>query len=35
MDLVGQVAAGKPIPKMTYVDMIKVTKDNVAKWPTK
>jgi ribose transport system substrate-binding protein len=35
MDLVGQVTAGNPIPKMTYVDMIKVSKDNVAKWPTK
>ena len=35
MDLVQQVAAGKAIPKMTYVDMIKVSKDNVSKWPVK
>ena len=25
----------KKIPKMSYVDMIKVTKDNVSKWPVK
>ncbi len=35
MDLVLQVAKGEAIPKMTYVDMIKVTKENVSKWPVK
>ena len=35
MDLVLDAAAGKKIPKMSYVDMIKVTKDNVSKWPVK
>ena len=35
MDLVLQVTKGEQIPKMTYVDMIKVTKDNVGQWPTK
>jgi hypothetical protein len=35
MDLVEQVHAGKTIPKMTYVDMIKVSKDNVSNWPVK
>ncbi len=35
MDLVLKVAKGEEIPKMTYVDMIKVTKENVSQWPTK
>ena len=35
MDLVLEVSKGNQIPKMTYVDMIKVTKENVAQWPTK
>lgn len=35
MDLVVEVSKGGQIPKMTYVDMIKVTKDNVGQWPTK
>ena len=35
MDLVLEASAGKPIPKMSYVDMIKVTKDNVSQWPVK
>ncbi|MBL8581567.1 MAG: sugar ABC transporter substrate-binding protein [Rhizobiaceae bacterium] len=35
MDLVMEVSKGNSIPKMTYVDMIKVTKDNVGQWPTK
>ena len=35
MDLVLVVSKGETIPKMTYVDMIKVTKDNVASWPVK
>ncbi len=35
MDLVLQVKDGKQIPKMTYVDMIKVSKDDVSKWPVK
>ncbi len=35
MDLVLAVTKGETIPKMTYVDMIKVTKDNVANWPVK
>lgn len=34
MDLVLEVSKGNEIPKMTYVDMIKVTKDNIADWPT-
>jgi ribose transport system substrate-binding protein len=34
MDLVLEVSKGNEIPKMTYVDMIKVTKDNIAEWPT-
>jgi ribose transport system substrate-binding protein len=35
MDLVLAVSKGETIPKMTYVDMIKVTKDNVTNWPVK
>ena len=35
MDLVLVVSKDKQIPKMTYVDMIKVTKENISKWPTK
>jgi ABC-type sugar transport system substrate-binding protein len=34
LDLVAQAKAGQKIPPMTYVPMIKVTKDNVGKWPT-
>jgi len=34
MDLVLEVSKGNEIPKMTYVDMIKVTKDNIGNWPT-
>jgi len=32
--LVQQLAQGQSIPKMTYIDMIKVTKDNISKWLT-
>jgi len=32
MDLVNKLAKGELIPKMTYIDMIKVTKDNISKW---
>lgn len=32
LDLVLEAAQGADIPKMTYVDMIKVTKDNVGEW---
>lgn len=34
MDLVVAVTGGGEIPPMTYVDMIKVTKENIADWPT-
>jgi ribose transport system substrate-binding protein len=34
MDLAGQLAAGEEIPEMTYIDMIKVTKDNIEEWYT-
>ncbi len=34
MDLVLQITKGEQIPKMTYVDMIKVTKENISEWPT-
>lgn len=34
MDLVVELGKGNEIPKMTYVDMIKVTKENIANWPT-
>lgn len=33
MDLAGKLAAGEKIPEMTYVDMIKVTKENIDNWP--
>jgi ribose transport system substrate-binding protein/inositol transport system substrate-binding protein len=33
IDLAGKLAAGEEIPKMTYVDMVKVTKDNIDDWP--
>ncbi len=32
MDLVVQLGEGDEIPEMTYVDMIKVTKENIAEW---
>ncbi len=32
MDLVAQLGKGTEIPKMTYVDMILVTKDNIGQW---
>ena len=32
MDLVVQLGKGEEIPKMTYVDMIKVDKNNVSQW---
>ena len=35
MDLVVQLGKNEKIPKMTYVDMIKVGKDNVSQWTQK
>ena len=35
MDLVVAISKGDSIPKMTYVDMIKVNKSNVGNWPMK
>lgn len=32
MDLVLQLGKGEEIPPMTYVDMIKVTKENISEW---
>ncbi len=32
MDLVVQLGNGEEIPEMTYVDMIKVTQDNIGQW---
>jgi ABC-type sugar transport system substrate-binding protein len=32
MELVAKLAAGETIPKMTYVEMTKVTKENIGKW---
>jgi len=32
MELVIQLANGETIPKMTYIDMIKVTQDNIGQW---
>lgn len=34
LDLVIKAKSGEKIPAMTYVDMIKVTKENIDKWPT-
>jgi ABC-type sugar transport system substrate-binding protein len=34
MDLVEKLANGEEIPEMTYIDMIKVTKDNIDQWYT-
>lgn len=34
LDLVMKAKQGEKVPPMTYVPMIKVIKDNVAKWPT-
>jgi ribose transport system substrate-binding protein len=34
MALVTKLANGESVPKMTYIDMIKVTKDNIGKWLT-
>lgn len=34
MDLVNMLAKGESIPKMTYIDMVKVTKENIDKWLT-
>lgn len=34
LDLVLKAKNGEEIPPMTYVDMIKVTKENVDQWPT-
>jgi ABC-type sugar transport system substrate-binding protein len=34
LDLVLKARQGEEIPPMTYVDMIKVTKENVDQWPT-
>lgn len=33
MDLVAKLAAGDSIPEMTYVEMTKVTKENIDDWP--
>jgi ribose transport system substrate-binding protein len=33
MQLVRLVGAGEEIPKMTYVEMIKVTSENIEEWP--
>jgi ABC-type sugar transport system substrate-binding protein len=33
IDLAGKLAAGEEIPEMTYVDMIKVTDENIDDWP--
>lgn len=33
MKLVGQLADGQEIPEMTYVDMTKVTQENIDNWP--
>jgi len=32
MELVKKLANGETIPKMTYIDMIKVTQDNIGQW---
>jgi ribose transport system substrate-binding protein len=33
IDLAGKLAAGEEIPEMTYVDMVKVTEENIDDWP--
>jgi ABC-type sugar transport system substrate-binding protein len=33
IQLVRMVTAGMEIPKMTYVEMIPVTQENIAEWP--
>jgi ribose transport system substrate-binding protein len=32
MELVAKLAKGETIPKMTYIDMVKVTRDNISQW---